>query len=151
VAEALLTREGITDADRWQAYGVLETRARSTVQRLEILKKIRALASAVKADEGMLDVGELRIHLQRGDQAEFTRVLEHIRRHHGQNPRVANGVAQVLMEAGIDVNALAAAGGMQPAAGGGGAPAAAEQPGKLWTPGSEPSGGSGEKPAIWTP
>lgn len=153
VAEALLTRDGITDADRWQAYGVLETRARSTVQRLEILKKIRALASAVKADEGMLDVGELRIHLQRGDQAEFTRVLEHIRRHHGQNPRVANGVAQVLMEAGIDVNALAAAGGMQPAAAGGGGAAAApsEQTGKLWTPGSEPSGGSGEKPAIWTP
>lgn len=153
VAEELLSREDITDADRWQAYGVLESRARTTVQRLDILTKIRALASAVKADEGMLDVGELRIHLQRGDQAAFTQVLERIRRLHGQNPRVAQGVAQVLMEAGIDVNALAASGGMQAAAGGSAAPAApaAEQAGKLWTPGSDPAGGSGEKPAIWTP
>lgn len=156
VAEALLSREGITDPDRWQALGVLEARARTTTRRLEILTQIRGLAKTMQADEGMLDVAELRIQLQRGDQPAFMQVMERIRRLHGQNPRVANGVAQVLMEAGIDVNALAAASaaGVPPGAGGGPAgPAAAApaaQPGKLWTPGGESAGG-GEKPAIWTP
>ena len=156
VAEALLSQDGISDPDRWQALGVLEARARTTTRRLEILTQIRGLAKTMQADEGMLDVAELRIQLQRGDQPAFMQVMERIRRLHGQNPRVANGVAQVLMEAGIDVNALAAASaaGMPPAAGGvpaGPATAApAAQPGKLWTPGSESAGG-GEKPAIWTP
>ena len=108
VAEALLSREAITDPDRWQALGVLEARARTTTKRLEILTKIRGLAKTMQADEGMLDVAELRIQLQRGDQPAFMQVMERIRRLHGQNPRVANGVAQVLMEAGIDVNALMA-------------------------------------------
>jgi len=159
VAEAVLAREGIADADRWQAYGVLEARARTTTRRLEILEKIRSLAKVMQADEGMLDVAELRLQLQRGDQPAFLRVMERIRRLHGQNPRVASGVAQVLMEAGIDVNALAAAGGggVPAAAAGPAGPATAAAappagpPGKLWTPGSEAAGGGGEKPAIWTP
>lgn len=160
-ADTLLSREDITDADRWQAYGVLEARARTTTRRLEILEKIRPLAAALKADEGMLDVGELRIHLQRGDQPALLKVLDRIRRDHSQNPRVSNAVMQVFAEAGIDLGAMAAAGGG--AAGPGVGPGAASspagpvaapaaEPGKLWTPGSQPpSGGGDEKPAIWTP
>jgi hypothetical protein len=153
-ADALLGRQDITDADRWQAYGVLEARARTTIRRLEILEKIRPLAAALKADEGMLDVGELRIHLQRGDQPALLKVLDRIRRDHSQNPRVSNAVMQVFAEAGIDLGAMAAGGGGAPAgapspAGPTAAPAA--ESGKLWTPGSEPSGGGDEKPAIWTP
>lgn len=153
VAAAVLARDGATDPDRWQAYGVLEARARTTTRRLEILAEIRRLAKVMQADEGMLDVAELRIQLQRGDQPAFMRVLERIRQFHGQNPRVTNGVAQVLMEAGIDINALGAAGGGTPAgpAAATAAAAPAAEPGKLWTPGSEPAGGTGEKPAIWTP
>ena len=109
-ADTLLSREDITDADRWQAYGVLEARARTTTRRLEILEKIRPLAAALKADEGMLDVGELRIHLQRGDQPALLKVLDRIRRDHSQNPRVSNAVMQVFAEAGIDLGAMAAAG-----------------------------------------
>ena len=66
---------------------------------------------------------------------------------------------QVFAEAGIDLGAMAAAGvgAAGPGVGSGAAsspagPAAAPvQTGKLWTPGSEPSGGGDEKPAIWTP
>eukprot|EP00665_Eupelagonemidae_sp_cell47_P015670 gene15670-biopygen3254 len=113
-ADTLLSREDITDADRWQAYGVLEARARTTTRRLEILEKIRPLAAALKADEGMLDVGELRIHLQRGDQPALLKVLDRIRRDHSQNPRVSNAVMQVFAEAGIDLGAMAAGGGGAP-------------------------------------
>ncbi|MBT6641590.1 MAG: hypothetical protein HOB45_00485, partial [Planctomycetaceae bacterium] len=130
-----------------------------TTRRLEILAKIRPLAAALKADEGMLDVGELRIHLQRGDQPALLKVLDRIRRDHSQNPRVSNAVMQVFAEAGIDLGALAAGGGGgAPPPGatmsspGGQATAPAAESGKLWTPGGEASGGGGdEKPAIWTP
>ena len=104
----------------------------------------------------MLDVGELRIHLQRGDQPALLKVLDRIRRDHSQNPRVSNAVMQVFAEAGIDLGAMAASGGG--AAGPGVAPspagpaaAPAAESGKLWTPGDETSGGGDEKPAIWTP
>ena len=110
----------------------------------------------------MLDVGELRIHLQRGDQPALLKVLDRIRRDHSQNPRVSNAVMQVFAEAGIDLGAMAAAGGGTGAGPGVGPGAAsspagpvaapAAEPGKLWTPGSQPpSGGGDEKPAIWTP
>ena len=69
---------------------------------------------------------------------------------------------QVFAEAGIDLGAMAAAGGGAGAGLGVGPGAAsspagpvaapAAEPGKLWTPGSQPpSGGGDEKPAIWTP
>ena len=114
-------------------------------------------AAALKADEGMLDVGELRIHLQRGDQPALLKVLDRIRRDH--TVRITGfkcGDASVC-GAGIDLGAMAAAGGGAPAGPGGSsspagpAAAPAAEPGKLWTPGSKPSGGGDEKPAIWTP
>jgi len=100
----------------------------------------------------MLDVAELRIRMQRGDEADAMRLLEHIRREHGADRQVIQALAEALMEAGVDLSALAARGGMAggPPTGG---PAAAAPPaaGKLWTPGGEQAGGGGEKKTIWTP
>jgi hypothetical protein len=94
---------------------------------------------------------ELRVRLQRGDEADIVRLLEHVRREHGRDQQVIQAFAEVLMEAGVDLSALAG----RAAPGGAGGPTAAAvpaaAPGKLWTPGgSEPSGG-GEKKVIWTP
>jgi hypothetical protein len=86
--------------------------------------------------------------MQRGDEADIMRLIDHVRREHGRDQQVIQAVGQVLMEAGVDLSALAgrAAGG--PAAPG----AAAAEPGKLWTPGGDaPPGPSGEKKVIWTP
>jgi hypothetical protein len=74
-----------------------------------------------------------------------------VRREHGRDQQVIQAFAEVLMEAGVDLSALAG----RAAPGGAGGPTAAAvpaaAPGKLWTPGgSEPSGG-GEKKVIWTP
>ena len=152
-AEAVIARGDTTPEDRWEAYGVLEERAESTVRKLELLGELRSIAKALKANDGMLDVAELRVRLQRGDQAEIMRLLDHLRREHTRDQQVLQALAEVLMEAGVDLNALAgrAAGGMPggPAAGMPAAAPAAE-PGKLWTPGGEAAGG-GEKKTIWTP
>ena len=152
-AEAVVARGDTTPEDRWEAYGVLEERADSTVRKLELLGELRNIAKALKANDGMLDVAELRVRLQRGDQADIMRLLDHLRREHTRDQQVLQAVAEVLMEAGVDLTALAgrAAGGMPGATVPGmSAAAPAAEPGKLWTPGGETAGG-GEKKTIWTP
>ena len=120
---------------------------------LERAGELRRIAAALKANDGMLDVAEVRVRLQRGDQAEFVRLLEHMRREHGRDPQVLQAFAEVLAEAGIDLSALAAAGGGAPRA----APAvtgtAAPEAGGIWTPGgsARQDPPSGEKKVIWTP
>jgi hypothetical protein len=153
-AEALIARPDGTPEDRWEAYGALLQSAETTVERLELLGKLRGIAREIKANDGMLDVAELRVRMQRGDELEATRLLEHLRREHSRDQQVIQALAEVLMEAGVDLRggppqAAGSAGGF--GAGGGGAPAAAASPaGKLWTPGSEPAAGGGDK-KIWTP
>jgi hypothetical protein len=150
-AEAVVARADATPADRWEALGVLEDRADSSVRKLEILAQLRGVAKELKASAGMLDVAELRVRLQRGDQAEIVLLLDRIKRDHGRDPQVLQALAQVLMEAGVDLGALA---GRPPGAAAGpaaAAPTAAPDSGKLWTPGGAQSTGGGEKKSIWTP
>ena len=156
-AEALAARSDATPADRWEALGVLEERAASSVRKLEIIAELRDIAKTLKANDGMLDVAELRVRMQRGDEADAVRLLEHVRREHGRDQQVIQAFAEVLMEAGVDLSALAgrsmpgSAGG--PAAGAAiPAAASAAEAGKLWTPGGESSASAGgEKKVIWTP
>jgi hypothetical protein len=102
----------------------------------------------------MLDVAELRIRIERGDQTEVVRLLDHIRREHAGDQRVFGALAEVLMEAGVDIPGMAAgrppAGARRPDA-----PAAAAAPqaapaAGIWTPGQQ-AGPPGEKKTIWTP
>lgn len=162
-AQALLARQDPAPEDRYEALAFLEERADGTVRKLELLAEMRAIAAAMKAGDGMLDVLELRLRLQRGDQGDVMRLLDHLRRDHGRDARIMEAVAGVLMEAGIDLPGLAAAraGGASagPAAGGpsvGGMPGApgatAPAAGGLWTPGGGQSAApQGEKKTIWTP
>ncbi len=149
-AEALAARADATPADRWEALGVLEDRAASSHRKLEILAALRSIAAELKANDGMLDVAELRVRMQRGDEADTMRLLEHLRRDHGRDQQVLQAFAEVMAEAGVDLSALAGrAGGATPAAAA--LPAAGGDTGKLWTPGGEKPGQAGEKKVIWTP
>jgi hypothetical protein len=123
-AEALAARSDATPADRWEALGVLEERAASSVRKLEIIAELRDIAKTLKANDGMLDVAELRVRMQRGDEADAVRLLEHVRREHGRDQQVIQAFAEVLMEAGVDLSALA--GRSMP--GGAGGPAGAAMP-----------------------
>jgi hypothetical protein len=64
------------------------------------------------------------------------------------------GVAEVLMEAGVDLSALAGRAGAMPpgmaAVPGQAATVPAAEAGKIWTPGGEQPAAGGEK-KIWTP
>jgi tetratricopeptide (TPR) repeat protein len=153
-AEALMARSDATSQDRLEALGILEARATTSVRKLDLFTEMRQLAKELGGTTGMLDVAELRIRLQRGDQAEIAQLLERLRRESGRDPRVLQALAEVLAEAGVDLSALAGrAGGGMPAGAAAGIPAAAAaEPGKLWTPGGETAApASGEKKTIWTP
>ncbi len=147
-ATTLAARPDATPQDRWEALSALVERAESSVQRLELIGQLRRIAAELKANDGMLDVAELRIRMQRGDEAEATRLLAHLQRDHGTDRQVLQALAEVLMEAGVDLNALAGARGGA-AASQAAAPAVAA--GKLWTPGGEAPPAGGEKKTIWTP
>ncbi len=157
-ATELVSRPDATPEDRWEAYGLLEERAQSSVRKLEIIKELRSIAASLKASDGMIDAAELRVRLQRGDEAEIMRLLDHVGREHGRDEKVIRAVTDVLAEAGIDLSAMAGRGGMP--AGGAAGPAAqipAAEPGKLWTPdgGTASAGrtepGGSEKKTLWTP
>jgi hypothetical protein len=147
-ATALVARPDATPQDRWEALGALVERAESSVRRLELIGQLRGIAAELKANDGMLDIAELRIRMQRGDEAEATRLLAHLQRDHGTDRQVLQALAEVLMEAGVDVNALAGARGGAATTQ---AAAPATAAGKLWTPGGDAPAAGGEKKTIWTP
>lgn len=155
-ATALAARSDAAPEDRWEALSILEERTPSTVGRLELLGELRAIARQLSMGDGMLDVAELRVRIERGDQTEVVRLLDHLRRDHGGDQRVLGALAEVLMEAGVDIPGMAA--GRPPAPGRRPAPAAppavAPAPAAatgIWTPGGEAAAAPGEKKKIWTP
>lgn len=160
-AAALVARADATPEDRWEAYSLLEDRAVTTVEKLAMIGHLRDLAKTLKVSDGMLDVAELRVRLQRGDQAEMMRLLDGLRRDHGRDQKVLEALAQVLMEAGIDLPGLMAAqaagtgpAGLAPAGIGAAAAAPAAAASGIWTPGGpqpQAPGQPPEKKTIWTP
>jgi hypothetical protein len=156
-AEALVARPDATPEDRWEAYGLLEDRAETSLAKLEIIGKLRDIARTLKANDGMLDVAEVRVRLSRADEPGIMRLLNHLQRDHARDQKVIAALAEVLGEAGVDLAALAAqsaAAGQMPGGGGlpiGGGQQPAADSGRIWTPGGEQGGGAGEKKSLWTP
>jgi hypothetical protein len=155
-ARSIAERADAAPEDRWEALGVLEDRAASSVEKLDIMARLRDIAKTLKANDGMIDVAELRVRLQRGDQADIMRLLDHLRRDHSRDQKVLQALAEVLVEAGVDLSALAGrptAGGPEIGGAQSGLPPAPGQPqaGGIWTPGGQQAGPPGEKKAIWTP
>ena len=98
------------------------------------------------------DLTELALQIARQDMPEADRLLRHLQSEHVNEPGIAQGMFQILVDAGIvrpDGTPVAAArAASQPSLV---VPGAGEaEAGKIWTPGSDqPS--SGKKSALWTP
>jgi hypothetical protein len=157
-AEAIVARADAGPEDRWEAYGLLEERAATSLEKLEIIGKLRELAKELRVGDGMLDVAELRVRLSRADEAGIMRLLTHLQREHARDQKVIAALAEVLAEAGIDLAGLAARSAAGAMPGGapagmplGSQPAAAADQGRIWTPGGDQPGGGGDKKSLWTP
>jgi tetratricopeptide (TPR) repeat protein len=128
---------------------------------VKFLGEAKKAAVEQKQSCAQWDLEELQVRLRRGEAAEFGRLIDHLQSQHIREPGVGQALMQILYEAGI----VGADGRPRGMPGGGGTtingvslggepamPAAAEDAGKLWTPGSEaaPAPGGG-KSGLWVP
>jgi hypothetical protein len=93
----------------------------------------------------------LEVQIERGDPMGVQAVLDDIRKHHLNEPGVADATYQLLYSAGLLVPRGPA--GAMPAAGRAPleSPAASSDTGRIWTPGQDAPAPGGGKSAIWTP
>ncbi len=157
LAHEVIARESLdSKLDKSEVYGILAQVDSDTDQALEYLELARKVAEKNKNSTAPWDLAELALRITRGDVAEADRVLTHIRNEHLREPGVAQALFQILADAGIigpdgrpTAAAAAAAGAEAPGIVVPGGAATAE-PGKIWTPGGEQTGGA-KKSGLWTP
>jgi tetratricopeptide (TPR) repeat protein len=149
IALEIVTRESLKNkVSVAQVFGLLARLEDDTSQALEYLDKARAAAEAVNESTAVWDLQELNLRLERGEPDEFARVLAHVQKNHAREPGVAQALVQILVEAGL----MTPDGRPVGAPDEGAAlvvPGSAAEPGQIWTPESETTGG--KKSALWVP
>ncbi|HEV3021711.1 MAG TPA: hypothetical protein VGX76_04570, partial [Pirellulales bacterium] len=138
-------------AEKAEAYGMLAQLEPDTTRALGYLDQARQVAETAKTSTAPWDLAELALRIARGEVSEVNRLLQHIRAEHAREPGVAQALFQLLADAGIIgpdgrptmPPAREPAGIVVPGA-------AAAEPGKIWTPGSDQPT-AGKKSALWTP
>jgi hypothetical protein len=147
-------------------YGHLADLEGTSDEALRYLELARKAAEEQKQSTAPWDLEELELRLRRGEPEEFGRLLDHIQTQHLREPGIAQALMQILYSAGI-VDANGRPRGMPGGPGGvsvggvtvpgmsapGMSSPAAEEPGKLWTPGSDAPAQSGTagKSGLWIP
>ena len=119
-------------------------------QAIAYIEAGRNATEALGKSHAMWDLEELSLRFARQDIAEALQLIRHIESNHINEPNVAMVLTQILVEAGLlkpDGTPAMPAGAYAGEAAPGGAPE--PEPGKLWTPDGESSGGGGGK--LWTP
>jgi hypothetical protein len=155
LAQEVIARPELTGKlDKAEVYGLLAQIEPNPAKAYGHLDQARQAAEAAGKSTAPWDLAELAMRIARGDVAEADRLLHHIRAEHAREPGVAQALFEILADAGIIGPDGRPVGG--PAAAPQEAPgivvpgAAASEPGKIWTPGSDqPTGG--KKSALWTP
>jgi hypothetical protein len=154
-ARAIVDRPTFADRpERFQAYSVLAQTAENSEQALAHVAEGRSAALAAGRSCASWDLLELSFLFVRGDARAAMQLVQHIQQRHIQERGVAQALTQMLVEVGIlrpdgtpavpTTRQEAAAAAMQmqePAA----------EPGRLWTPGSEPPPPVGGGGKLWTP
>jgi hypothetical protein len=149
-AHALVERPSLAGRpEQLRAYRTLATTERDSNKSLEYVERGRRATEGAGLSSASWDLLELTIRLARREGREVGRLVEHIQRHHIEEPGVAESLTRFLVGIGairpdgtpapLPAEAEAAA-----AAGEGAEPPAQ----KLWTPDSQGPGG-GQR--IWTP
>lgn len=144
IAEAVIARPTIADRSELEpAYRYLAETADSTERALQYIDAGRAIGRAAGESCAPWDFMELTVRLERGEMAEFQRLLNHLQTDHIREPGVADSLYRFLVEIGA-IRPQQEPGMPAQAA----APAA--EPGRLWTPG-DPGPASGGSGKLWTP
>ncbi len=154
-AEEIVSREAIVDGVD-AAYRQLVRAEPNPDRALEWAGKAKSRATAAGKPAGEWALLELEVQIERGDPMGVQSVLDEIRKHHLNEPGIADATYQLLYTSGL-LMPRGPAGGMPGAAPGatGRAPlepaAAGAEAGRIWTPGQDAAPAAGGKSAIWTP
>lgn len=139
-------------AETVDAYMILARSAQDTNTALSFIEPGRAAAQRAKQSTASWDLEELQLRLQRGEGAEFSRLMQHVQREHIDEPGVSEALFRLLYENGIIDKAGRPIAAPPPQSSPLIVPGAAA-PGKLLVPGGESAAAAAgsSKPVIWTP
>jgi tetratricopeptide (TPR) repeat protein len=154
-AEEIVSRETLTEGVD-AAYRQLIRAEPNPDRALEWAGKAKSRAKAAGKPAGEWALLELEVQIERGDPMGVQAVLDEIRKHHLNEPGIADATYQLLYTAGLLVP-RGPAGAMPAAAPGAvgrspaGAAAVPAESGRIWTPGQDTAPAAGGKSAIWMP
>jgi hypothetical protein len=151
-AQAIISRPSLAGRDeQHHAYATLARTEEDISRALEYIEQGRRAAEAKKRSSASWDLMELSLRFAQHNGAEAMRLIEHLQRHHLEEPGVGEALTRMLMDVGLlrpDGTPAIGPGSGEPAMAA--AEEAAAEPGRLWTPDSaEPGRGGGGK--LWTP
>jgi len=151
---ALLDRPSFTDQENREQILSLLTRVEDDSDRaLKYVAEGRALAEKAGRSSAPWDLMELSIRFARGEEAETSRIFQHLSRQHVREPGVAVALQDWLMQIGaIRPDGTPAAAAVPSSQGQPSLVVPTEtgaDPGKLWTPGGQQA--LEEKPKLWMP
>lgn len=155
----IIDRPGLDKvANKEDVFEILSRQSNDPAETLELLTKAQEWASARGRSPARFMLQEIPLRLLRGEQAEFTRIMDTLRSKHMNEPGIAQGLYMMLAQLGlIRPQGGMPPGAMPPGAGMGGMPAAAAAPaaaltggGGVWSP-NAPAAAEQTKSKLWLP
>jgi hypothetical protein len=150
-AEAIVARSSFANSDeRLHAYATLARTEEDLPKALEYVDQGRRAAEAKKLSSASWDLMELSFRFAAHDGQQAMRLIEHVQRHHLEEPGVGEALTRMLIDVGLlrpdGTPAFEPGMAEQPTAA---AEEPAAEPSGLWTPDSAQPGAGGGK--LWTP
>ena len=149
-AEAVVNRPSFADSDeRLHAYSILARNEEDMPRALEYVEQGRRAAEAKKESSASWDLMELSLRFAHRDGQQAMRLIEHLQKHHLEEPGVGEALTRMLIDVGLlrpDGTPAFGPETPEPAMATAGEPAT--EPGGLWTPDSAQPGSGGK---LWTP
>ena len=151
LAKALIERPSLAKHEELTtAYQYLAQHADEIDDALDYVNRGRELSRSTGRSCAGFDLMELPLRLERGQGAEFRRLIEHLQAAHGQEPGVGETLVRLLSQWGlVRPDGTVAIPVPRPSESSIVVPGAESERGKIWTPGSPQEPGGGQK--LWTP
>jgi tetratricopeptide (TPR) repeat protein len=141
-------------ANKEDVFEILSRQSNDPAETLELLVKAQEWAAARGRSPARFMLQEIPLRLLRGEQGEFTRIMDTLRSRHMNEPGIAQGLYMMLAQLGLIRPQGGAPGGMPPGAMPGmpgmAAPAAAPAAAGVWTP-NQPAAAAEGKSKLWLP
>jgi hypothetical protein len=149
-AQAIIDRPSLAGSEELRhAYATMAQTEEDPARALEYVSEGRRATEAKGRSSASWDLMELSFHFAHRDGRNAARLLEHLQKHHIEEPGVGEALTQMMIDFGLlrpDGTPAAVPESPEPAMAGVAEPAG--EPGGLWTPDSDQPASGGK---LWTP